>query len=125
MGVWIGACIVALIVMTSAYLEKKNIHFRFRDTVIALSYVVFSILSLYYAQVIGIYRNTFLHSSSLFADKILISSVIGGVILMASSFVYQKLKAHNNNRAHFPFEKVVLPILALTITSTVFYFITL
>lgn len=45
-GVWVGACIVALIIMTNAYLEKKNIRFRFRDTIIALSYVIFSCVSL-------------------------------------------------------------------------------
>ena len=111
--------------MTNAYLDKKNIHFRFRDTVIALSYVVFSLLSLYYAGVIGIYRNTFLSSTSLFADKILISSIVGAVVLLLSSSFYQTLKARNNNRAHFPFEKVAIPIVALLLMSIIFYFVTL
>ncbi len=124
-GVWVGACIVALIIMTNAYLEKKNIRFRFRDTVIALSYVVFSYGSLYYAGVIGLYRNTFLKSTSIFLDKILISSVIGGGVLIGGSLLYQFLKARNNNKAHFPFEKVAIPLVLLTITSALFYFITL
>jgi hypothetical protein len=124
-GVWVGACIVALIIMTNAYLEKKNIKFRFRDIIIAFSYIVFSGISLYYANVIGLYRNTFFHSTSLFADKILISSIVGGSVLALSSVIYQVLKARNNGRAHFPFEKVVIPLLALAVTSTLFYFITL
>ena len=36
-GVWIGAVVVALIAMTNAYLEKKNVRFKFRGTVIALA----------------------------------------------------------------------------------------
>ncbi len=123
-GVWIGATIVALIAMTNAYLEKKNVRFRFRDTLIALSYIVFSGISLFYAGVIGIYQNTFFYASSLFADKIVVSSLFGGVALIASSWFYQVLKARNNNRAHFPFEKVAIPLLVLAIVSTVFYFIT-
>lgn len=124
-GVWVGACIVALIIMTNAYMEKKNIRFRFRDTIIALSYVVFSLISLYYAGVIGLYKNTFMKSTSIFADKILVSSVVGGVILIVGSALYQWLKARNGGKAHFPFEKVALPLALLTLTSTTFYFITL
>lgn len=124
-GVWIGACLVALIIMTNAYLDKKNIHFRFRNTIIALSYVVFSGVSFYYAGVIGMYRNTFFQSTSIFADKILISLVVGGGVLILSSIAYQWLKARNSGRAHFPFEKVALPIVALIATSVVFYFVTL
>jgi hypothetical protein len=124
-GVWIGAMIVALVIMTNAYLDKKKIQFKFRDTVIALSYVIFSGASLYYAGVIGMYRNTFFGSASIFADKILISSLVGAAILVASSLSYQWLKAKNGGKAHFPFEKVALPLTALILTSGAFYLITM
>lgn len=51
-GVWIGAVLVALIVMTNVWLEKKNIRFRFRDSAVAFSYVAFMVASLYYAGVV-------------------------------------------------------------------------
>lgn len=124
-GVWVGACIVTLIVMTNTYLEKKKIRFFLRNIIISLTYIGFSFVSLYYADVIGIHRNTFLYSTSIFLDKILVSSIIGGVVLMTSSIVYQFLKSQNNNRAHFPFEKVAIPLISLIITSVIFYIITL
>lgn len=124
-GVWIGAVLVALVVMTNAVLEKKNVRFRFRDEIIALSYVVFTAVSFYFAGVIGIAKNTFFGSDSIFADKVLISSVVGAAVLVAASKAYQWLKAKNGGRAHFPFEKVALPVGALAATSFVFHFATL
>lgn len=123
-GVWVGAMVVALIAMTNAYLEKKSIRFRFRDTLIALSYVVFSAISLYYANVIGLRRNTFAYSDEIWADKVLVSSIVGALVLIAASKTYQWLKAKNGGHAHFPFEKVAIPLVSLALTSGVFYFVT-
>lgn len=124
-GVWIGAVVVALIAMTNAYLENKNVRFKFRDTVIALSYVGFTGASLYVAGVIGLPRNVFFKIPSIFADKILLSSVAGAIVLVAASKFYQFLKAKNGGKAHFPFEKVFIPLASLAVTSVVFYFVTL
>lgn len=124
-GVWIGAVVVALIAMTNAYLEKKNIRFKFRDSVIALSYVGFTGASLYLANVIGLPRNVFFKIPSIFADKILVSSVVGALVLVGASRFYQFLKAKNGGKAHFPFEKVFIPLASLAATSIVFYFVTL
>ena len=132
-GVWIGAVVVALIAMTNAYLENKNVRFKFRDTVIALSYVGFTGASLYLAGVIGLPRNVFFKVSqdfagfvpSIIADKILVSSAVGAIVLVASSKFYQFLKAKNGGRAHFPFEKVLIPLASLAATSAAFYFVTL
>lgn len=131
-GVWIGAVVVALIAMTNAYLENKNVRFKFRDTVIALSYVGFTGASLYLAGVIGLPRNVFFKVSQEFAgvipaivaDKILVSSVVGALVLVGASKFYQFLKAKNGGKAHFPFEKVFIPLASLAVTSAAFYFVT-
>lgn len=123
-GVWIGALLVAIINMSIALCEKKQWNFPFRSTIISASFVGFTAVSFYYAGVIGMYRNTFFKSTSIFLDKVLVSSIIGGIVLVLSSLGYQALKARNGGHAHFPFEKVVLPIVSLISTSLVFYFIT-
>lgn len=131
-GVWIGAVVVALIVMTNAYLEKKNVRFKFRDTVIALSYVGFTSASLYLAGVVGLPRNVFKLPQAvagfvppIVGDKIIVSSVVGGIMLVVGSKFYQFLKAKNGGKAHFPFEKVFVPLATLALTSAMFYFVTL
>lgn len=88
-GVWVGAMIIALVSGIIQYCDKKKWNFAFRDPIIALSTVGFSYGSLYAAGVIGIYRNTLFFSNSFFADKILVSSVVGGLILMGASALYQ------------------------------------
>jgi hypothetical protein len=126
-GVWIGALIVVLISMTNTYMDKKNWKFRFRDTIVALSYIIFIFWSFKYFNVIGnigMDPHTFFGTTSIFADKIVVSSVIGGFVLIGSAMFYQWLKSKNNGHAHFPFEKVVLPITVLSIVSAIFYFIT-
>lgn len=131
-GVWVGAVVVALIAMTNAYLEKKAIRFKFRDSVIALSYVVFTGASLFWAGVVGLPRNVFFKVSpdfagvvpAIVADKILVSSAVGALVLVGASKFYQFLKAKNGGKAHFPFEKVFIPLFSLTGTSAVFYFVT-
>ena len=43
-------------------------------------------------------------------DTILFSSLLGMLIYIGSQKLYQRMKAGNGGHAHFPFEKVVLPI---------------
>ena len=48
------------------------------------------------------------------------SVILGAIILVVSSMFYQWMKAKNGGHAHFPFEKVVLPVLALALLSWYF-----
>lgn len=122
--VWIGAILVVLITMTCAYLEKKKINYRFRNTSVALLYIVFTYISFYYMWVIGMYGNTLWKINSIFLDKILVSSVVGWLTLTGLSLWYQAMKRKNDGHAYFPFQKVVMPIAGLTLMSIIFYFIT-
>lgn len=126
-GVWIGACLVVLITMTNTFLEKRNWKFRFRDSLVAATYIIFMAISFKYFNVIGsvgMNPHTFFNTTSILADKIVVSSAVGALVLLGSTMLYQWLKAKNNGKAHFPFEKVILPIAMLSITSTIFHFLT-
>ena len=58
----------------------------------------------------------------LYLDPFLFSVIAGAVVLILSNRFYQWMKAKNGGHAHFPFEKVAVPVLALALLSVYFYY---
>ena len=94
-GLWAGALLTLLGYWTILFFDKKNWNFKFRN----------ALLILYF----------------LYIDPILFSTFVGSLTFVYSQKLYQYMKAKNNNHAHFPFEKVVLPFLFLLFISLFFY----
>ena len=55
-------------------------------------------------------------------DAFLLSSLVGAFIIWSTDILYRYLKAKNGGHAHFPFEKVAIPVVSLLIASVIFYF---
>ena len=55
-----------------------------------------------------------------YMDPLLFSTLLGAAVFVYVSRFYQWLKARNGGHAHFPFEKVVLPVGALFLLSVYF-----
>lgn len=117
-GVWAGAFLVLLGFWTIKWFDKKNWHFAYRDALlIILSVAMIGFLYIgrlqYHAEVVGFI---------FYLDPFLFSVIIGAIVLILSSNFYQWMKKKNGGHAHFPFEKVVVPIVALALTSAYFYY---
>jgi len=114
-GVWAGAFLVLLGYWTIKWFDKKNWHFKFRDAIILIisvamiGFMYINQMS-YHAEVIGIF----------YLDPFLFSVLVGAVVMIASSDFYQWMKKRNGGHAHFPFEKVAVPVIALALTSAYF-----
>ena len=52
-----------------------------------------------------------------YMDVILFSAILGMLVYIGSQKLYQFMKQRNGGHAHFPFEKVVLPLVMLLIAS--------
>lgn len=116
-GVWAGAFLVLLGYWTIKWFDHKNWHFPGRDPLIlilSVAMIGFMYISkmAYHSEVIGIF----------YLDPFLFSVILGAVILVASSAFYQWMKAKNGGHAHFPFEKVAVPVVALALASLYFYY---
>lgn len=116
-GVWAGAFLVLLGFWTIKWFDKKNWIFQGRDTlIIVLSVAMIGFMYLgklsYHAEVIGIF----------YMDPFLYSVLIGAAVFILSSNFYQWMKKKNGGHAHFPFEKVFVPVVALALTSAYFYY---
>lgn len=111
-AVWAGALLTLIGYWTILWFDKKGWNFKFRNALIM-------ILSL--SMIGGVYIKDlpYLPRPILFfyMDPFLFCSLLGAAVLIYSFKLYQWMKAKNGGHAHFPFEKVVLPIAALVLTS--------
>lgn len=118
-GLWVGGFIVSLIVWTNTWLRSKNIKFFGDKLLVTVLYYLLIIAPLYPMGIMGNPLKTLWG-----IDKLLIGIIIGSISFYLGSVSYFYMKKHHNNRAYFPFQKVVMPIAPLIIFSIIFYFIT-
>lgn len=128
-GLWLGGMTVSLITWTENWLDKKIFHYkgkeytvRFKGRIYAniLFCVFLIIVPLYSIDMIGRPSNA-LHFFGI--DKLLFGIICGAATFWFGASWYEYLKEKNNNRAYFPFQKVVMPILPLVFMSFFFYFL--
>jgi hypothetical protein len=118
-GIWIGGLIVSLIAWTIYWFDQKNICFYGRKILITIFYYFITIAPLYTYNIMGHVLNKFLG-----IDKILLGIIIGSVVFFSSILFSNYLKIKNSNRAYFPFQKVIIPVLSLCFLSIFFCFLT-
>lgn len=117
-GIWFGGLIISLTGWTINWLRGKKWNFRGYKIVSLLVYVASVILPLYFTDKIGSPFHTYWG-----IDKLILGILLGsiGFLIGAITYMYFKKK---NDKALFPFSKVVLPIAPLIILTIIFYYIT-
>lgn len=117
-GLWIGGSNVSLIIWTIGWLNKKNIRFFGRKPLIVIMYYLATILPLNWFNLINHPYNRLWGF-----DKLISGIVVGSIAFFAGVLSYEYLKKKNNNKAYFPYQKIVMPVGLLIISSFIFYFI--
>ena len=117
-GVWFGAILLAISSGLIVFIKKKkNIDNKLLNLFIYI---------LDYSLILPVYMGAnpkivFNSSKILFMDSFLFSIILGSLTLLLGSKLYYYMK-NRNGHAHFPFEKVVLPVVLLIIVSMVVNF---
>ena len=119
-GVWVGAGLLALAQWTVYYFEKKNIK---NILIKVLCYIG------WYSLIIPLYLGNnpsiVFNLKTMFGiDSFIFSVIIGSLVLFCSVKLYYYMKEKNGGKPHFPYEKVVLPIISLFLSSFIFFLIT-
>lgn len=83
-----------------------------------------TIIPLYFAGILGNSKNSLLCFCNLYLDKLILGIIVGSFGFLFVTSLYNFLKEKNNERAYFPYQKVVMPVLLLIILSILFYFLT-
>ncbi len=115
-GVWIGGLIISMILWLLDWLEKKQIRFRFKAFIVSVFFYLVILLPLHWTGIIGHPLNTF-HG----IDKLLFGIILGSLAFSISVLTNIFLKKKNNGQVYFPYQKVVLPVIFLMITSLIIY----
>jgi hypothetical protein len=123
-GLWVGGLTVSLILWTLDWFGRKNINFRYQKIITVIGYLVLIILPLYFLNIINFSFITISSFCGCGLNKMLVGIIAGMIFFYLGAAWYEYLKKKNNGHAHFPFQKVVMPILPLLILSFVFYFLT-
>lgn len=118
-GLWVGGLTVSLIMWTINWFDKKKIVFKFRKIVTSAGYYLIIVAPLYWMGIMGHAYNKIWG-----IDKLLLGIIIGSIVFLNSSLLYQSLKNKNGDKAYFPFQKVAMPVGFLAVFSAIFYFIT-
>lgn len=117
-GVWIGGLIVSLIIWFLSWLDKRQIRFKMRWLIVAVLFYFIVVAPLYWLGIIGNPLNKFYG-----IDRLLFGIISGSLVFLISVLLHNFLKKKNQGRSYFPFQKVVLPIFFLIITSLIFWLI--
>lgn len=118
-GIWIGGLLWSMSIWTVDWLANKKWNFKFRKLIIIAAYYILTVAPLYYSEIIGHPFNKIWGM-----DKLVFGIVLGTIGLYSGTVSYEYLKKKNNGRAHFPYEKVAIPVGLLIILNIIFYFVT-
>ncbi len=122
-GLWLGGLIVSVIIWTENWLEKRNVRFRGRILINILVYYTLVIVPLYYSGIMGHSLNKLCFCGLKF-DRLLFGIIAGSIAFWFGASWYPYLKAKNQGKAYFPFQKVIMPVLPLIVLSIIYYFLT-
>ncbi len=120
-GLWLGAFLLSLSLWTIDWLNRKNIRFLFKRFFVILAYYLMAITPLYYAKIIA---HPFDFICSCAQDKLLVGIIQGSAAFFFAAKLYEFLKQRHNGKAHFPYEKIALPVATLLVFTAIFYFLT-
>lgn len=115
-GLWAGAMLALLGYWTLKFMDKRKWHFFGRDALVILLSI--AMIGFVYLGVVD--YNPVSVCGVLVMDPVLFGTVCGALIFILTSKFYQWLKKKNGGHAHFPFEKVVLPVAVLALVSWLF-----
>ena len=120
-GVWSGTFLLLLGYWTLKWMDKKGYFFKGRDFIVLTS----SVLMILFVYMLPELPYTPKAILIFWIDPFLFATICGALVLHYSSEFYQWMKKHNGGHAHFPFEKVVVPIVSLCLVAKWFSYISL
>lgn len=112
-GLWAGALLALLGYWAIKFFDKKGWNFWGRNALlIGISVAMIGFIYLGQVPYSPVWICGVLH-----IDPVLFGAILGMILFILTEKLYDWMKAKNGGHAHFPFEKVVLPVVVLALVS--------
>jgi hypothetical protein len=118
-GVWAGAMLAIIGYWAIRWFEKRNWQFPYRDSLL----MVMSIASVGFMYMGDLHYDPTVYLGFLYIDSFLFTTILGAITFILAMNFYEWMKKKNGGHAHFPFEKVVVPVVALCLTAKLFSYL--
>ncbi len=119
-GLWIGGLMVSMGLWTANWLrDKKNIQNKYLDAVSVASMILLTIVPLYFAKMFSDPYNTLWG-----VNKLLLGMIVGSALFIGSVLTDKMLRNTNNGKVYVPYQRVILPVGYLFLSSLFMYFVT-
>lgn len=114
-GIWTGAFLAIMGYWIIKFMERRGWNFPGRNAIV----LALSVATIGFAYIGTVPYNPCSYFGFLKIDSLLMGTIVGAILFIVTEKIYDWMKAHNGGHAHFPFEKVVLPIIVLAVASWV------
>lgn len=118
-GIWIGGLIISSGLWMTDFIRKKGWKIPFLNFLPTFLMIVFVIPPLYWSKMIGLSGNVLWG-----IDKIILGTILGFIVFLMGVYVDKWLRTTNNNKVYIYYQKVLVPVFLLSLTSFFFYLIT-
>ena len=117
-GIWIGGLIASLSLWTVDWFKKRKINFPLRNILVLILFYLITIIPLYRMKLIG-------HSCNQLwgFDGLILGIIFGSLAFSLGVLMDRFLRKKNNERVYFHFQKIIVPLSFLVLSSVVFYFL--
>ncbi len=120
MGVWIGGLILSSGFWMADWASKKSWQIPYPKFLANALMFLFVVPPLYLGKIIGVAGNTLWG-----IDKILLGTSVGMLLFYAGMKLDQYLRTTNEGKVYIYYQKVIAPVLFLTIGSVILFFVTI
>ncbi|MDE5615681.1 MAG: hypothetical protein K2I81_02515 [Alphaproteobacteria bacterium] len=112
-GLWVGAFLAIMGYWIIKFMDKRGWRFWGRNAIVLAA----SVATIGFAYIGQVKYSPCSYFGFFKIDPLLFGTVLGAVLFILTEKLYDFMKEKNGGHAHFPFEKVVLPVVVLAIAS--------
>lgn len=112
-GIWAGAFLAIMGYWIIKFMSRRGWNFPGRNAIV----LTLSVATIGFAYLGTVPYSPCRYFGLINIDPLLFGTIIGAFLFIVTEMLYDWMKEKNGGHAHFPFEKVVLPVVVLAIAS--------